>query len=78
LLLNFAVVAPVNAQVNFVTEQPSRNGGFATSGTSTSPTFELSLLDQEVKVGLMLIVTITVYEHSVPAASGGISNSCSS
>jgi hypothetical protein len=61
-------------QVNFVTEQLSAITGFAVATLAVqvpAPTFGVKFVGQEVKVGLMLSVTITVYEQLAvfPAAS---------
>jgi hypothetical protein len=54
-----------DAQVNFVTEQLSAVTGFveATPWYKHHPTFGVKFVGQEVKVGLILSVTITVYEQ---------------
>ena len=69
----FATVAPVNAQVNLVTEQLSAIAGFEVVTLAVqvpAPTFGVKFAGQ-VMVGLILSKTVTVYEQfaKLPAAS---------
>ena len=58
----FATVAPVNAQVNLVTEQLSEMAGFGVTTLAVqvpAPTFGVKFAVQVI-VGLMLSKTVTV------------------
>jgi hypothetical protein len=70
------VVAPVNAQVNLVTEQLSAVVGFGVTTDAVhvpAPTFAVMLAGQVI-VGLILSLIVTVYEHVavLPAASATV------